>query len=87
MVAASTRGGGSSGKRLAKVRHGQVGLRHWYYSRDHPPRRLLKVSSYRREAGMTTAMEAARWSCDLDALAVRIGPRFCRPEAHERARR
>jgi len=36
---------------------------------------------------VTTAPEAASWAGDLDALAVRIGPRFCRPEARERARR
>jgi SRSO17 transposase len=36
---------------------------------------------------MTTATEAASWAHDLDVLAVRIGPRFCRPEARERARR
>ncbi|KAA0675619.1 IS701 family transposase [Roseomonas genomospecies 6] len=36
---------------------------------------------------MTTSPEAACWAGDLEALAVRIGPRFCRPEARERARR
>ncbi|MBP2303629.1 IS701 family transposase [Azospirillum picis] len=36
---------------------------------------------------MATATEAASWARDLDVLAGRIGPRFCRPEARERARR
>ncbi|MCM8735764.1 IS701 family transposase [Azospirillum sp. A1-3] len=36
---------------------------------------------------MTTVTEAASWASDLEALATRIGPRFCRPEARERARR
>ncbi|CAO3436173.1 IS701 family transposase [Azospirillum doebereinerae] len=36
---------------------------------------------------MATVMEAGSWACDLEALAFRIGPRFCRPEARERARR
>ncbi|MDR6775675.1 IS701 family transposase [Azospirillum sp. BE72] len=36
---------------------------------------------------MTTVTEAASWAGDLEALAIRIGPRFCRPEARERARR
>ncbi len=36
---------------------------------------------------MTTVTEAVIWAGDLDALAARIGPRFCRPEARERARR
>lgn len=36
---------------------------------------------------MTTVTEAANWGGELDALACRIGPRFCRREARERARR
>lgn len=36
---------------------------------------------------MTTVMEAASWAGDLEALAIWIGPRFCRSEARERARR
>lgn len=35
---------------------------------------------------MTISTESMSWSEDLSALAARIGPRFCRPEARERAR-
>lgn len=36
---------------------------------------------------MTTVAEAVGWDSALDALAERIAPRFCRPEARRRARR
>ncbi|WP_448193000.1 IS701 family transposase [Azospirillum sp. sgz301742] len=35
---------------------------------------------------MTTVAEAVGWDGALDALAARIAPRFCRPEARRRAR-